>query len=153
MSPALHRTKELFERWTGRHLVRKNDFPYLTAEKRFLKVRLDLHNKCNIRCRMCYFALDEVWKQPRVDMSDKVIDRMESEIWPRTHRLALSCATEPLISRKLGPVLTRAKRAGVPFVQIITNGEHSFIADEPARRGGDNLGPNPFSLLLAALGS
>lgn len=122
MSPALHRTKELFERWTGRHLVRKDDFPYLTAEKRFLKVRLDLHNKCNIRCRMCYFALDEVWTQPRVDMSDKVIDRMESGIWPRTHRLALSCATEPLISRKLGPVLTRAKRAGVPFVQIITNG-------------------------------
>ena len=38
-------------------------------------------------------------------------------------------------------------------VQIITNGEHAFVADEPARRGGDNLGPNPFSLILAALGS
>ena len=48
-------------------------------------------------------------------------------------------------------VIARALRNSQ--VQIIANGEHSFVADEPARRGGDNLGPNPFSLVLAALGS
>ena len=48
-------------------------------------------------------------------------------------------------------VIARALRNSQ--VQIITNGEQSFVADEPARRGGDNLGPNPFSLVLAALGA
>jgi len=30
-------------------------------------------------------------------------------------------------------------------------GSHSLISDEPERLGGDNLGPNPFDLLGAAL--
>ena len=30
-------------------------------------------------------------------------------------------------------------------------GSHSLISDEPERLGGENLGPNPFGLLGAAL--
>ena len=122
MSPSLHKAKERLERRTGLHLVRTDAFPYLRAERRFLTVRMDLHNKCNIRCTMCYFSLDEVWNQPRVEMSDALLDRLEREVWPRTRELWLSCATEPLIGRKLGDALTRAKRAGVPSVCIVTNG-------------------------------
>jgi len=36
--------------------------------------------------------------------------------------------------------------------QVITDG-HSFISDEPVKLKGDGLGPNPYDLLLAALGS
>ena len=37
--------------------------------------------------------------------------------------------------------------------QEINAGSHTFYADEPVDDGGDNAGPNPYELLLAALGA
>ena len=37
--------------------------------------------------------------------------------------------------------------------QEIDAGSHTFYADEPADAGGDNAGPNPYELLLGALGA
>jgi uncharacterized OsmC-like protein len=39
------------------------------------------------------------------------------------------------------------------YSQLLTAGQHSFVSDEPAESGGDNLGPSPYELLLWALGS
>ena len=37
--------------------------------------------------------------------------------------------------------------------QQVAAGNHSFVADEPVEAGGGDLGPDPYSLLLAALGA
>lgn len=37
--------------------------------------------------------------------------------------------------------------------QRIKAGSHTFVADEPVEAGGSDAGPDPYSLLLAALGA
>ena len=39
------------------------------------------------------------------------------------------------------------------YSQLLTTGQHSFVADEPEDAGGNGLGPSPYELLLWALGS
>ena len=48
-------------------------------------------------------------------------------------------------------VVVRGSGAG--FVQEIAAGSHRLIADEPIPHGGNDMGPTPYDLLLAALGS
>jgi putative redox protein len=49
-------------------------------------------------------------------------------------------------------VVVRETRAG-KFQQEITAGRHRLLADEPLQVGGSDSGPNPYDLLLAALGA
>jgi putative redox protein len=43
--------------------------------------------------------------------------------------------------------------SAVGFAQEIAVGPHRLVADEPTSAGGTDTGPNPYDLLLAALGA
>lgn len=51
-----------------------------------------------------------------------------------------------------GKVIVAESNAG-QFAQRISTRDHQFIADEPESLGGENLGPNPYELLLASIGA
>ena len=39
------------------------------------------------------------------------------------------------------------------YSQLLTAGQHAFLADEPPEAGGEGIGPGPYELLLWALGA
>lgn len=45
------------------------------------------------------------------------------------------------------------KTSGTLYRTEITSGKHTIIADEPVNLGGGDLGPNPYDLLLSAVGA
>jgi putative redox protein len=46
-----------------------------------------------------------------------------------------------------------AERGDGEFTQVMLDGEHVLLADEPREAGGDDRGPSPYGLLLMALGA
>ena len=52
---------------------------------------------------------------------------------------------------RAGVVTVRGLASG--FAQTVETGSHQFRADEPVASGGTGTGPNPYDLLLAALGT
>ena len=74
------------------------------GNSRFLRVRMDLTSRCNLRCRTCHFSIPG-FRVGSHDMTDEVLSRIVNEIFPRTKELYLSCSTEPMMSPMFGKVL------------------------------------------------
>ena len=51
----------------------------------------------------------------------------------------------------MAEVLVRGDARG--FAQQVIAGSHRIASDEPVAAGGTDIGPSPYDLLLAALGS
>ena len=101
----------------------------LWPNRRPLTVILDLTEKCNLKCRMCYFsATDRLQFVPfertlsnNGMMPVEVFERVAEELFPRAWRVALACAAEPLIHPRFIDMLEIAGRFRVPDLWFPTN--------------------------------
>jgi radical SAM protein with 4Fe4S-binding SPASM domain len=89
-------------------------------EKRFLRVKLDMVTRCQLRCIMCHFAHPDFEENPNT-MSNELLEKVASEIFPLAHDLVLSSSSEPLMAKNLPRALELARQYDVPNFHFSTN--------------------------------
>jgi MoaA/NifB/PqqE/SkfB family radical SAM enzyme len=82
-----------------------------------ITLRLDLINKCNLRCIMCHYSQDKVFKRPAKTVTPEQFRTLFEGISSAVGEILLSCADEPLAS-KFFPDILRYLRAVRPNVTI-----------------------------------
>ncbi|MBA4048440.1 MAG: osmotically inducible protein C [Sphingomonas sp.] len=98
-------------------------------------------------------------KHPKSFVSLDGADHLLTQAAPAAYAAAM-------ISAWVEPYLPAAAPSDVPaeghvrvtttdakFTTLVQSGTHSFLADEPLKLGGSDLGPTPYDLLLSALGT
>ncbi len=108
----------------SRYLMRSTRFPWVRPRSgRFLTVRMDTTNRCNLRCRMCPMRLsdrdpDRKW----TEMSPGLWRKLVAEVFPLARTVGLSCGAEPFMNPALEDHLADLRRADVPVRELVTNG-------------------------------
>ena len=99
--------------------------------KRGVTMRLDIINKCNLRCVMCHFSDEAVFKRPTRQLTGEQFKTLFDGIGPEVSQIALSCGDEPLTSKFL-PEILRYLATEHPHVAIefCTN---AMLMREPVR--------------------
>lgn len=89
---------------------------------RSITVLIDLSNKCNLRCRQCYFSYDTVFNRAGIFLSPERFAVVAEQTFPHAHTVYLSAGNEPLTSPHFIDVLRIAGRYQVPDLKFLTNG-------------------------------
>ena len=94
----------------------------MDAPPRDLRVFMDQNNKCNLRCTMCGFSDPRVPSLKKHDMPAWLYAKVAEQLFPRASYLALSCLTEPLMTRDFGERLAVLGRHRDALSEVVTNG-------------------------------
>ena len=98
-------------------------------QRRPLEVILDTTERCNLKCKMCYFsAVDRLQFLPfdrqlsgNGMMPPETFQRIAADLFPRAHKVALGCAAEPLVHPKFVDFVRESGRYGIPDLWFPTN--------------------------------
>jgi uncharacterized OsmC-like protein/alpha/beta superfamily hydrolase len=91
-----------------------------------------------------------------LDRADHLLTRKEDAVYVATVLAAWASrylAEQPVRAPGTPGVVRVTETGNGKFAQEVVIGPHRLIADEPAAVGGNDLGPSPYDLLLAALGT
>ena len=89
---------------------------------RTLLIRMDIINRCNMRCFMCPYSEIARSDQPAQTMDPAVFEKIADQVFQYAYHLALSCAYEPLLHPRIEEILAAASRHEVPEWGMVTNG-------------------------------
>jgi len=88
--------------------------------RRFLRVKLDMVGRCQLRCIMCHFAHPQFQENP-VTMDRALLEKVAADLFPRAHDVVLSSSAEPLLSPDLPRALELCREHDVPLFHFSTN--------------------------------
>lgn len=97
--------------------------------KRSRTVIMDITERCNLKCVMCYFsAVDRLRFRPydtalseNGNMPVEVFEKIAADLFPRAWRASLACAAEPLVHSRFREIVEIAGRYQVPDLWFPTN--------------------------------
>jgi radical SAM protein with 4Fe4S-binding SPASM domain len=89
--------------------------------ERFLRVKLDMVGRCQLRCVMCHFAHPQFVESKTV-MDRALLEKVAADLFPRAHDVVLSSSAEPLLAPDLPRALELCRQHGVPNFHFSTNG-------------------------------
>lgn len=96
---------------------RENNFN--TKTQRFLRLFIDVTNKCNLKCIMCRVHSNN---ETRVDMTVELYKKIAISTFPYVKELWLSCAYEAFIVNNVMEMFGFLKDSGIPVSRLVTNG-------------------------------
>lgn len=90
--------------------------------RRFLHVEMDIVNRCNIRCIMCFHSFESTRRAKTAYLTPDDFASVASKVLPHAYHLSLSLGNEPLMSPHFVEILRLASGHKVPNVNFFTNG-------------------------------
>lgn len=91
--------------------------------RRYIGVFFDPVLACNLRCRMCYFSNPQKRRAMSGVADIALLELVERVFFPRALKLQIGCGAEPTLYGSLDDIVVRARRAGVPYISLVTNGQ------------------------------
>lgn len=93
------------------------------AGRRCIGVFLDPVLACNLRCRMCLFSDDARRAAMKGILDERQLGLIGKAFFPHALKLQIGCGAEPTLFPGLLSLVESGRRAGVPYISLISNGQ------------------------------
>ncbi|MDR0542077.1 MAG: radical SAM protein [Dysgonamonadaceae bacterium] len=110
-------------------------------KRRYFALYVDPVLACNLRCRMCYFSDEEKRKQMKGIFNEEDMEKLANAFFHRALKLQIGCGAEPSLFRHNKRLIELAKKKGIPYISMTTNGNLFSESDwlELANAGLDEV--------------
>jgi molybdenum cofactor biosynthesis enzyme MoaA len=72
----------------------------------WITIRMDITNKCNLRCIMCHYKEEEIHSRPTKNITAEQLKHNLKDIAPYVKHIMLSCGFEPLMSKHFAEIVS-----------------------------------------------